>query len=101
MDSLIIGYDISKNKDHESLIISRCEENVMKVLFSFQDEDARFIYNLITGTRPSIDNVIFQLKKYYNLQEIAIISGILRQLVLSEAGSLSTISYLENGSLLR
>lgn len=42
---------------------------------------------------------INNLNRY--LQDIAIISGKLRKTVLSKAGSQLTVSYLENGTLLR
>lgn len=91
----------SHNKDHVALTIVRVEKDVIRVLSSLQDEDARFMYNLMRGYCPSIDEVIFQLKKHYGLQDIAIISGKLRQYVLSKADSQIAVAYLGNRSLLR
>ena len=59
------------------------------------------MYMLMRGYRPSIDDIIYQLKKHYSLQDIAIISGKLKQYVLLKAGSQLTVAYLENGTLLR
>ena len=100
-DLLSVGYDLSESKDHEALTISRIGKDEITVLSFFQDEAARFMYNLMKGYFPSIDDIIFLLKKYYSLQDIAIISGKLRQYVLLKSGSQLTISYLENGTLLR
>lgn len=49
--------------------------------------------------RRLIMQKINNLNRY--LQDIAIISGKLRKTVLSKAGSQLTVSYLENGTLLR
>jgi hypothetical protein len=100
-DVLNISYDASENKDHAALIIFRCEKDVTRVLSTLYDEDARLMYNLLKGGRPSVEDVIYQLEKHYSLQDIAIISGKLRKTVLSKAGSQLTVAYLENGSLLR
>lgn len=100
-DLLNVGYDLSENKDHAALSIVRIEKDVTRVLSTLYDEDARLMYNLLKGVRPSVEDVIYQLKKHYSLQELAIISGKLRQTVLSKAGSRLTVEYLENGSLLR
>lgn len=100
-DLLNVGYDLSENKDHAALSIVRIEKDVTRVLSTLYDEDARLMYNLLKGVRPSVEDVIYQLKKHYSLQELAIISGKLRQTVLSKAGSQLTVEYLENGSLLR
>lgn len=100
-DALYVGYDLSKNKDHTALIVARHEEDVTRVLSSLYDEDAKFMYNLLRGKRPTIEEFIYQLKKHYSLEDLAIISGKLRQYVLSKAGSQLTVAYLENGSLLR
>lgn len=100
-DLLNVGYDLSENKDHAALSIVRIEKDVTRVLSTLYDEDARLMYNLLKGVRPSIEDVIYQLEKHYSLQDLAIISGKLRQTVLSKAGSQLTVAYLENGSLLR
>jgi hypothetical protein len=100
-DALNISYDVSENKDHAALIIFRYEKDVTRVLSALYDEDARLMYNLLKGGRPSVEDVIYQLEKHYSLQDIAIISGKLRKTVLSKAGSQLTVSYLENGTLLR
>ena len=100
-DALNISYDVSENKDHAALIIFRYEKDVTRVLSALYDEDARLMYNLLQGGRPSVEDVIYQLEKHYSLQDIAIISGKLRKTVLSKAGSQLTVSYLENGTLLR
>lgn len=100
-DLLNVGYDLSENKDHAALSIVRIEKDVTRVLSTLYDEDARLMYNLLKGVRPSIEDVVYQLKKHYSLQDLAIISGKLRQHVLSKAGSQLTVAYLENGSLLR
>lgn len=93
--------DKTQNKDHAALSIVRIEKDVTRVLSTLYDEDARLMYNLLKGVRPSIEDVVYQLKKHYSLQDLAIISGKLRQHVLSKAGSQLTVAYLENGSLLR
>lgn len=100
-DALNISYDVSENKDHAALIIFRYEKDVTRVLSTLYDEDAQLMYNLLKGGRPSVEDVIYQLEKHYSLQDIAIISGKLRKTVLSKAGSQLTVSYLENGTLLR
>lgn len=100
-DVLNVGYDLSENKDHAALSIVRVEKDVTRVLSTLYDEDARLMYNLLKGGRPSVEDVIYQLEKHYSLQDLAIISGKLRQQVLSKAGSQLTVAYLENGSLLR
>lgn len=100
-DLLNVSYDISEKKDHTALAIFRVEKEGIRVLSTLYDEDASFMYNLSRGRRPSTDDVIFQLLKHYSLEDIAIISGKLRQHVLSKAGSQLTVAYLENGTLLR
>lgn len=100
-DVLNVGYDLSENKDHAALSIVRVEKDVTRVLSTLYDEDARLMYNLLKGGRPSVEDVIYQLEKHYSLQDIAIISGKLRKTVLSKAGSQLTVAYLENGTLLR
>lgn len=100
-DVLNVGYDLSENKDHAALTIARHEKGVIRVLSTIYDREAKLMYNLLKGARPSIEDVVYMLKKYYSLQDIAIISGKLRKTVLSKAGSQLTVAYLENGSLLR
>ncbi len=100
-DLLNVGYDLSENKDHAALSIVRIEKDVTRVLSTLYDEDAKLMYDLLRGKRPSIEDTVYQLKKHYSLQDLAIISGKLRQHVLSKAGSQLTVAYLENGSLLR
>ena len=100
-DALNISYDVSENKDHAALIIFRYEKDVIRVLSTIYDKEAKLIYNLLNGAPPSVEDVIYQLEKHYSLQDIAIISGKLRKTVLSKAGSQLTVSYLENGTLLR
>ena len=100
-DALNIRYDLSENKDHAALIIFRYEKDVIKVLSTIYDKEAKLIYNLLNGGLPSIEDIVYMLEKYYSLQDIAIISGKLRKKVLSKAGSQLTVAYLENGSLLR
>lgn len=100
-DALNIRYDVSENKDHAALIIFRYEKDVIRVLSTIHDKEAKLIYNLLNGALPSIEDVVYILEKYYSLQDIAIISGKLRKTVLSKAGSQLTVSYLENGTLLR
>ncbi|MBS5720576.1 MAG: hypothetical protein KHW57_07940 [Clostridium sp.] len=100
-DALNISYDVSENKDHAALIIFRYEKDVIRVLSTIHDKEAKLIYNLLNGALPSIEDVVYILEKYYSLQDIAIISGKLRKTVLSKAGSQLTVSYLENGTLLR
>ena len=100
-DLINVGYDLSESKDHAAMSIVRCENDGVTVLSTFQDEEAKLMYNLLNGVCPSIEDVIYMLEKYYSLQDIAIISGKLRRTVLSKAGSKLTVAYLENGSLLR
>jgi len=100
-DVLNVGYDLSENKDHAALTIARHEKDVIRVLSTIYDREAKLMYNLLKGVRPSIEDVVYMLEKYYSLQDIAIISGKLRKTVLSKAGSQLTVAYLENGSLLR
>ena len=100
-DLINVGYDLSESKDHAAMSIVRCENDGITVLSTFQDEEAKLMYNLLNGVCPSIEDIIYQLEKHYSLQDIAIISGKLRKTVLSKAGSQLTVAYLENGSLLR
>jgi hypothetical protein len=100
-DALNIRYDLSENKDHAALIIFRYEKDVIRVLSTIYDKEAKLIYNLLNGALPSIEDIVYMLEKYYSLQDMAIISGKLRKIVLSKAGSQLTVAYLENGSLLR
>jgi hypothetical protein len=100
-DALNIRYDVSENKNHAVLIIFRYEKDVIRVLSTIYDKEARLIYNLLNGALPSIEDVVYMLEKHYSLQDIAIISGKLRKTVLSKAGSRLTVDYLENGTLLR
>lgn len=100
-DALNIRYDVSENKNHAVLIIFRYEKDVIRVLSTIYDKEARLIYNLLNGALPSIDDVVYMLEKHYSLQDIAIISGKLRKTVLSKACSRLTVDYLENGTLLR
>ena len=100
-DLLNVGYDLSKNKDHAALSIVRVEKDVTRVLSTLYDEDARLMYNLLKGVRPSIEDIVYQLEKHYSLRDVAIISGKLRNYVQSKAGSQLTVAYLENGTLLR
>lgn len=100
-DLLNVGYDLSETKDHAVMSVVRSEKDGVRVLSTLQDQDANFMYDLLRGKRPSVDELVYQLKKHYSLQDLAIISGKLRQHVLSKAGSQLTVAYLENGSLLR
>lgn len=100
-DLLNVGYDLSENKDHAALTVARHEKDVLRVLSTIYDREAKLMYNLLKGAIPSIEDVVYMLQKYYSLQDIAIISGKLRKIVLSKAGSQLTVAYLENGSLLR
>lgn len=100
-DALNIRYDLSENKDHAILIIFRYEKDVIRVLSTIYDKEAKLIYNLLNGALPSIEDIVYMLEKYYSLQDIAIISGKLRKTVFSKAGSQLTVAYLESGSLLR
>lgn len=100
-DLLNIGYDLSENKDHAALSVVRIEKNITRVLSTLYDEDAKIMYNLLKGHGPSVEEIVSQLIKHYSLEKIAIISGKLRQHVLSTAASQLTVAYLENGTLLR
>lgn len=50
-DCLIIGYDVSENKDHTSLIIARPMQNTrgMLILNEFIDQEAEKIYKKLIG----------------------------------------------------
>ena len=100
-DILNVGYDLSVNKDHAALTVARYEKDVIRVLTTIYDREAKLMYNLLKGVSPSVEDIIYLLEKYYSLQDIAIISGKLRHIVLSKAGSQLTVAYLENGTLLR
>lgn len=100
-DVLNASYDLSENKDHAALTIARYENDIIRVLSVIHDEDAKIMYRLLKGIRPTIEEIVFLLEKYSSLRDIAIISGKLREYVKSKAGSQLTIAYLENGSLLR
>lgn len=100
-DLLNVGYDLSETKDYAAMSVVRSEKDGIRVLSTLQDQDAKFMYDLLRGKRPSTGDFVYQLKKHYSLEELAIISGKLRQYVLSKAGSQLTVAYLENGSLLR
>lgn len=100
-DVLNIGYDLSENKDHAALTVARHEKDLIRVLSTLYDEDAKLVYRLLKGIRPSIDELVYQLEKHYSLRDVTVISGKLREYVKSKAGSQLTIEYLENGTLLR
>ena len=100
-DLLNVGIDLSKDKDHTALTVIRAEKDVIRVLSTLYDEDAKIMYNLLKGRGPSVEEIISQLIKHYTLEQLAIISGKIRQHVLSTAGSKLTVAYLENGTLLR
>ncbi len=62
-DFLNVGYDLSKNKDHAVLTVTRIDKDVMRVLSTFYNEDARFIYDLLRGKYLSVKDGICHSKK--------------------------------------
>ncbi len=101
-DILNISYDyLSEDKSHVALTIARHEKDVTRILNILHDKEARLMYNVLKGARPFTEDVVNMVEKYYSLQDIAIISGKLRKIVLSKANSQLTVAYLENGTLLR
>ena len=100
-DVLNVGYDLSEKKDHAALTVARYEDDLIRVLSTLYDEDAKLIYRLLKGICPTIEEIVYQLEKHYSLRDVAVISGKLREYVKSKAGSQLTVAYLENGSLLR
>lgn len=50
-DCLIIGYDMSENKDHTTLIVARPIQNTrgMLILNEFIDEEAKEIHKKLIG----------------------------------------------------
>lgn len=66
-DALNIRYDLSENKDHATLIIFRYEKDVIRVLSTIYDKEAKLIYNLLNGALPSIEEIVYMLEKYYPL----------------------------------
>lgn len=80
-DILNVGYDLSENKDYATLTVARYEKDLIRVLSTLYNDDAKLIYNLLKGRRPSVNEIVEQLKKHYRLHEINNISCELRDYV--------------------
>lgn len=48
-DRLVIGIDQSKEKDHTCMMVGRKRGKSFEVINSFYDEEAKQIYNQLTG----------------------------------------------------
>ena len=88
------------------MLVSRViNENKVLILNEFHNYMADFIIRiLLRGETPpflSLDEVVDRIITCYSIREVAIVSGKLRNYVLSKAASKLTLAYLENGSLLR
>lgn len=102
----ILNISYSKSNNNSTLLVSRViNENKILMLNEFHNNMADFIIKILlrreTPTFLSLDEVVDRITTCYNIREVAIVSGKLKNYVLSKAASKLTLAYLENGSLLR
>ena len=102
----ILNISYSKSNNNSTLLVSRViNENKLLIVNEFHNDIADFIIKmLLRGETPpflSLAEVVDRIITCYSIREVAIVSGKLRNYVLSKAASKLTLAYLENGSLLR